>query len=272
MKLEINLNEDMFSCWRCHYSGKVLKILREHGTASQKRKYADLCGLKLSAFEDKGKEEPLVLPPEFQFVFDSESDQAFDAKEWLRELNIKRNVVYQNRICVATRGEYRNRIIFPSFDELGDLNYFVTRHLYEQNEYKWLKCRRSSKKFIFNELFIDWKKPIVLVETTKVYLKYFDEIENMVVCNGSYLSKDYELFKKIVIEDCPKVFVAFDEDAKDEAFQTLKNLDEFGVNSFYVEVSGQTDELSVDDFEDSISNAKAFEMHALLKNKIGNLV
>jgi hypothetical protein len=271
-KLEINLNFDKFACWRCHYKGHAIKLIAKHGTAEQRRRYALLCGLKLNVTEGDKEERPLELPPEYKFVFDYNSDHAQFTKEWLENLGVTEAVAVQNRIGYCDDGEYKNRIIFPSFNEECSLNYFVTRHMWEENSFKWLKCRASLRKNIFNEVFIDWRKPIVLVETVKTYLKHFEEIDNMVVCNGSFLSKEYNLFNRIIVEDCPRVYVAFDPDAKTEALTTLENFDSFGVDCGLVDLPAQADEINSVEFEECINSCKSFDKIDVLRNKIDNLL
>jgi hypothetical protein len=271
-KLEINLNFDKFACWRCHYKGHAIKLIAKHGTAEQRRRYAPLCGLKLNVTEEVEEEKRIELPPEYKFVFDYNSDHAELTKAWLANLGVPENVVVQNRIGFCDTGEYRDRIIFPSFDSECSLNYFVTRHMWEENSFKWLKCRASMKRNVFNEIFVDWTKPLILVETVKTYLKHFEEIDNMIVCNGSFLSKEYDLFNKIVVEDCPKVYVAFDPDAKTEALETLKNLDSFGVECCLVDLPRQSDEMDSSELEERINDCKTFDKIDVLRNKINNLV
>ena len=57
-------------------------------------------------------------------------------------------------------GEYRNRIVVPSFDDDGDVNYFVGRS-FTGDSYKY-KNPRASKNIVFNELFVDWDSDLIL--------------------------------------------------------------------------------------------------------------
>ena len=59
-------------------------------------------------------------------------------------------------------GEYSNRIIIPSYDSEGVLNYFVSRAIYD-GPMKY-KNPKVSKDVIGFDLFINWKEPIVLCE------------------------------------------------------------------------------------------------------------
>jgi hypothetical protein len=67
-----------------------------------------------------------------------------------------------------------------------------------------------SKNVVFNELFVDWDEPVILVEGL------FDAIvagQNAIPILGSTLREQSKLFQAIVINDSP-VYLALDEDAK----------------------------------------------------------
>ena len=59
-------------------------------------------------------------------------------------------------------GLFSNRVIIPSYDEDGKLNFFVGRDIYESP----MKYKNSSttKDVVGFELFINWNEPIVLCE------------------------------------------------------------------------------------------------------------
>lgn len=271
-KLEVNLENNRFSCWVCHYKGHALKLFTDHGTKVQKQKYAQLCGLQFSTISQERERDAVELPGEYKFIFDSESLDANAAIKWIGENNINFNSVLSNRLGICSSGRYKNRIIFPSFDSEFRLNYFITRHLYEDGPFKWLKCDYSLKKIIFNECFVNWKRPVILVESVKTYLKNFDKINNMIVCNGSFLSREYLLFNKIIMEDVPSVFVAFDEDAKENSLDLISKFNEFGVESFHVDIKGQADDLFYEEFNKKILSASQYNKIDLLKDRILNLI
>jgi len=272
MKLEINLVNDRFACWRCHYRGHSIKLLKKYGGVNQSRKYAALCGLNLIESPQHIVPEDLRLPNEYEFVLDSNSFLANRCKEWLSSNGITEKTIVQNRIGFCSTGKYRDRLLFPSLDFDGKLNYFITRHMFDDGNFKWLKCEKSLKRTIYNDIFVDWSRPVILVETVKTYLKHFNVIDNMIVCNGSYVSKEYLLFSKIILEDCPKIFVAFDEDARHEALQTLNNFNEFGVQCSLVDLKNQSDQCSAEDFIKAIEGSKNFDKISLIKDKISNLI
>lgn len=271
-KLEINLRDNKFACWRCHYSGSPIRLLKDFGHSSHRRRYAKEMGFTYDGANEKDRIE---LPAEYRFVLDHQCSMISNhALEWLENLGVSRDVVFQNRVGFCDGGKYRNRLIFPSFDASGKLNYFVTRHLYDNNEYKWLNCQSSMRENVFNELFVDWSKPVILVESVKAYLKHFEGIENLVCGNGTKISSRHRLFEQIVLNDVPQVFVAFDAEADEEAMAAMNKFYEYGIETRFVKFDDavQPDEIETAEFASCIEKAGEFEKVDLLKNRIRNLL
>ena len=112
-------------------------------------------------------------------------------------------------------GSFRRKAIIPSFDNEGNLNYYVARSIDDLGSFRYKNAKVSKEKVIFNEIDIDWKKPLVLVEGV------FDAIkcpENTVPILGSSLSNRSNLFKKI-LEHQTSCIVALDPDLKMKAYK-----------------------------------------------------
>ena len=77
------------------------------------------------------------------------------------------------------------------------------------NDYNKYKNPPTSKDMVFNELYVDWKNDVVVVEGV------FDAIiaGNAVPILGSTLNESSSLFEKICEEDSP-VYIALDPDAE----------------------------------------------------------
>jgi hypothetical protein len=94
-----------------------------------------------------------------------------------------------------------------------------------------------SKNVVFNELFIDWDEPVVLVEGL------FDAIvagQNAIPILGSTLREKSKLFQAIVINDSP-VYLALDEDAKKKQDYIVKLFFKYDVEIKIVDTSNIED-------------------------------
>ena len=149
-----------------------------------------------------------------------------------------RGVTYEDilwwKIGFCPDGEYKERIIIPSFDLKGNVNYFIARNY----GYGWGKYQNppAEKDFVFNELYLDWNKDITIVEGV------FDAIvaRNAIPLLGSTLRESSYIFQKIV-EKCGKVYLALDSDAKEKEDRIIRLLLSYGVDCYRVDTSGVGD-------------------------------
>ena len=269
-KLEINLQEDRFNCWVCSYGGSTIKLIKEYGNKQDQKEFKSS-----SYFSDNQEvEENLELPDGFEFIYNMKNKPQYDkCIEWLIDevgiLNV--DTILQNKVGFCSGDDYKNRIVIPSFDEFGKLNYFITRSLYEDGPYKYLKCKKKLKSVVFNEIYVDWSKPLILIEAIKPYLKFFGAIENMTPLNGTSFSKEYKLFKKIVLEDCPEVIIALDSGTKKSAISIITLLKSYGIKTRLCNIDKQVDELSLSDMQFCIENSKELTQMDIMKHKVKGL-
>ena len=101
--------------------------------------------------------------------------------------------------------------------------------------YKY-KNPKASKDIIFNELFIDWNKDLVLVEGV------FDALVagNAVPILGSTLRSGSDLLRKIVRNDTP-IYIALDPDAADKERRIIEMLLRNDIELHKVDVTGYED-------------------------------
>jgi len=156
------------------------------------------------------------------------------ARKYLKSRDISNEDVLTWKIGYCDAGEYSGRIIIPSFDNDGDLNYFIAR-AYDDN---WMKYKNppASKDVVFNELFVDWDNDLVIVEGV------FDAIVagNSVPLLGSTLREDSKLFKKLVQHDTP-IYMALDADASSKETKIIKKLLTYDFEVYKIDTSGYDD-------------------------------
>ena len=156
------------------------------------------------------------------------------AHKYLHARGITKADILKWKIGYCFGGEYRNRIIIPSFNDDGDVSYFMARS-YNGDSYKY-KNPRTSKNIVFNELYIDWNEDLTIVEGV------FDAIVagNATPILGSTLRTDSRLIQKIVYNDTP-VYVALDPDAAAKERKIIKTLLRYDIELYKIDVSGYED-------------------------------
>lgn len=244
-KLSVNIEKDKFQCWHCNYSGKsVFRLVRRFGTFSDQQTWRELSpDVDLSTFDDlfgeeeENKEQIIELPKEYVFLGrDNLPISSLAARHYLVSRGITMDDILFWKIGYCPEGEYKDRIIIPSFNKNGDPNYFISR---TYGKSTWMKYKNPdvSKDIIFNELFLDFSQEVILVEGV------FDAIkagENAVPILGSTLREESHLFQSIVHNDTA-VYFALDPDADAKAYKIMKKLLQYDVDVYKVDISGFAD-------------------------------
>jgi len=240
-KLSANLSKNAFKCWICDYKGKDLaKLIQD---PSLRSKWFSLTNtVDITRFEDLFTEnedvalhESLELPEYFiSLTSPKPSRQALRAKKYLLDRGLTESDIIFYKIGFCFHGDYKNRVIIPSFNDSGCLNYFIARSF--DNSYLKYKNPKCSKDLVFNELLIDWSEPVVLVEGFFDSVKY----ENSIPILGSTLAVNSTLFNKIV-NNCEVIYICLDKDAAEKELKIIKKMLDFGVKIC---------KISIDDYDD----------------------
>ena len=243
-KFSVNIEKNVYKCWVCDTRGaNVQRVVRRFGSYKQRQEWSRLeATVDYSLLEtlfDIPKEikQTVELPKEFLSLGNHDTTATgFLARKYLKERGLTKKDIIWWKAGYCSSGDYENRIIIPSFDDEGDLNYFVSRS-YDKAFYPKYKNPPASKNIIFNDLFVDWSSDIILVEGI------FDAIisgRNAVPILGSTLNEHSILLRKIVKEDAG-VYVALDPDAKKKELEIIKTLLDFDIEVWKVEIEEYDD-------------------------------
>lgn len=216
--LEVNYLQGVYKCWSCAEThdthGSLHKLVRKYGTHRQLKKFELM--MPESEFEiEKKTYQKVKLPKEF-ISFKTASNglklthHYKRAHNYLKERNITDEMIDRFNMGFCYEGKYANRIIIPSYDDEGIINYFVARS-YESRPYRKYDNPEAEKQIIiFNEFLIDWDEPIYITEGP------FDSIflPNSIPLLDKKLSD--LLFDKLY-EKAKKVIIVLDGDAFNDA-------------------------------------------------------
>ena len=219
-KLSVNLNKGVFKCWVCEFSGKNIGYLvRKYGNDSQFSRWLDLRRGRSHHYDittEATPEEELTLPEGFVTLCTASPGTLHrPALNYAANRGITMHDVFKWKLGFSYKGRHRNRIIVPSFDASGKLDYYVARS-FTDNPVKYLNPR-ASKDIIFNDLMIDWSKPITIVEGAFDAMK----MENSIPILGSTLPVYSKLFQKILNKNAV-VYIALDNDARRKEEKIIK--------------------------------------------------
>ena len=268
-KLEINMvtsekGENPWECWVCQTRGRSIRsLLRQLKTprdaAREVLKYLPK-GVQTNYYSKAVVE----LPKEFKLIHEAESNSfaARTVKKYLYERGFTDNDFIKYGVGYCTSGEYRGRVIIPSYSESNSLNYFIAR-TYDGNYYKY-KNPEASKDIIFFENLINWNLPIILCEGV------FDAIairRNAIPILGKAISTS--LIKKILTSSVEDIYIALDVDARKAAINIAEHFLNEGKRVFLIETPGKDpSEMGFKAFTELIQDAEELELSSLMLHKL----
>lgn len=272
-KLQVNTETQKWHCWTCNSGGKKLtSLLRkldvDRKTISIIREiYGDSNWTPQQ--EDADTKIFISLPKEFISL--AEEPNGFNpeykhAIHYLSQRGITQKDVIKYNIGYCKEGLYSRRVIIPSYNSDGSLNYFISRSYYPEEKMKY-KNPPISKNIICLESQINWNEPIILCEGV------FDAItikRNAIPLLGKFPSK--QLVEKIFMSGVSDIIISLDNDAINEA---LKAADYFRKNGINVKMMYLKDkdasEMGYEKFYEELKKTKEFSSEDLLLNKISQL-
>ena len=238
-KLSVNIEKNKFKCWICDTSGNDIRyLIRRFGSRAQTDQWDVLTNrVNLSGFdnlfeeEKEPAEETLKLPNEFVSLANSNLPySALAPKQYLRARGITKEDILKWKIGYCSTGEYEGRIVIPSFNKDGYVNYFIGRSY--GDKFPRYKNPPASKDIVFNHLYIDWTKDIILVEGA------FDAIvagSNAIPILGSTLREEGKLFQEIV-KNNSTIYMALDPDMDKKARNLIKKLLSYNIKIHKIDV------------------------------------
>ena len=167
-KLQVNCETQKWHCWVCNKGGYKIGILLRKINAPKNIISEVLKILGDYRGVSKDKEEvtkyDVSLPQCYQPLWKPSTDPLYkNAISYLKRRGIGGIDIIRYSIGYCSSNGYANRIIIPSYDAGGKLNYFIARDMFPNSNFKY-KNPPMSKDTVCFEMFINWNEPIVLVE------------------------------------------------------------------------------------------------------------
>ncbi len=272
-KLQVNTETQKWHCWTCNSGGKKLTSLLRKLDVDRKtiaiirEIYGD--SNYNPQQEDAETKIYISLPKEFKSL--NEVPKGFNpeykhAIHYLTQRGITEKDIIKYNIGYCTEGLYARRVIIPSYNSDGSLNYFVSRSYYTEERMKY-KNPPISKNIICFDSQVNWNEPIILCEGV------FDAItikRNAIPLLGKFPSK--QLVEKIFMSGVSDIIISLDNDAMNEALKAAEYFRKNGINvkMMYLKDKDAAD-MGYEKFYEELENSKEFTSEELLLNKITNL-
>ena len=220
--LEVNYIDNVYKCWSCGDSegthGPLGRIFDKYGNKKQKKLYEVFKPETVVKREKKKK--TLRLPEGFTLFKDTSTVYPVrrQAMNYLKSRGITDEMIERFGIGFCDKGDHAGRIVIPSYDKKGELNYYIARSWNPMSRAKYKNPEAEKDKIIFWENLIDWKKDVYLVEGA------FDGLflDNPIPMLGKHMSE--LLFETIYKNAKANVIICLDGDAWQNAVKLYHEL------------------------------------------------
>jgi DNA primase len=220
--LEVNYIDNVFKCWSCGDSegthGPLGKLFDKYGNKKQKKLY-NVLKPETVVKREKPKKQ-LKLPDGFTLFKDSSPIYPVrrQAMNYLKSRGITDEMIERYGIGFCDKGDHSGRIVIPSYNTKGELNYYIARSWNPMSRAKYKNPEAEKDKIIFWENLIDWNKDIYLVEGA------FDGlfVNNSIPMLGKHMSE--LLFETIYTKAKGDIIICLDADAWQNAIKLYHEL------------------------------------------------
>lgn len=276
-KLAIRVDDDRNHCWTCGY--------RAHTLAPLLRKYAGM--EKLAEYREKfmpeseqerrrrclviDVEEPkkVELPKDFRLItMSSQTDpDARAAFRYVIDRGLTERDMWYFKLGISDEQRWARRVIVPSFDASGQLNYFVARAIDKKRNPKYDNPDFDKLPIIFNEINVDWTQRLTICEGS---FDMFKCGENTVPLLGSDLNEESALFNAILIHNTP-VALALDGDMwETKTLKNAKKLADYNIDVVLVDTRpfGDPGTATKEQFREAYREARPFDWESAFMTKL----
>jgi len=220
--LEVNVDKAVYHCWSCGDSegthGPLGKLFDKYGNKKHKKLYNVL--KPETVVKRERPKKTLKLPDSFTLFKDSSPVYPVrkQAMNYLKNRGITDEMIEKYGIGFCDKGDHSGRIVVPSYNKNGELNYYIARSWNPMSKAKYKNPECEKDKIIFWENLIDWNKDIFLVEGA------FDGLflENSIPMLGKHMSE--LLFETLYMKAKGNITICLDSDAWENAVKLYHEL------------------------------------------------
>lgn len=215
--LEVNIQKGVYQCWKCasvddSMKGSVYKLIRKYGNPQLLSDYIkNIKSLRESSLyqihfsnEDFGldyeeKEKQGLELPQYYQKFRKGIDDNTPAFKYLQKRGLDWSIIDKYSLGFTTyhndSKSLSNRVILPSFDKYGDVNYWTGRDITgNPKRQRYFNPIVERKNIIFNENLVQWNADITLVEGPFDHLV----VPNSIPLLGKVLNPQFQLYDALI--------------------------------------------------------------------------
>lgn len=228
----VNYAKGIFHCWKCEESGKLSKLIRTYGGENALRRYYEEVKAIRNARKYMLTNDESIAEDLFEYEDDFELPEGCRAiekgsrpYEYLKSRRLSESFIKKFNIKYigwddSSNFKVRNRIIIPSYDMFGKLNYWVGRDYTGKSKLKYCNPDIEKKNIIFNEKMVNWYENVTLVEGV------FDHmvVPNSIPLLGKKIDADFAVYNALKTKAMANINILLDDDAIKDAKKMYKFL------------------------------------------------
>ena len=265
-KLQVNIQTGKWHCWVSNQGGHNLFQLLKQVNADRSlfKELSDAVGSTYYSTKKKDEKQIVLnLPKEAKPLWNGgDSVQKQHALNFLYNRGVSDSDILKYNLHYCLSGLYQNRVIVPSYDSDGILNYFVGRDFYKGG----MKYKNPPipKDVIGFDLYIDWNQPIILCEGV------FDAMaikNNSIPLFGKTILP--KLMDKIITKKVSKIFLTLDNDAHRDSMKIIDKFISMGIEVNFVKLEQHDpSDLGYLKMTDKLNNSLEVNFKELMRMKI----
>ena len=273
LEIDINTTHDGENAWHCWISDKkgrsISSLFKQMNLPKQYHEQLQKIveSSRYRSNTEVKKTETIALPAEYIPLWKTKNTPDFrNAIAYLKKRGITIFDILKYRIGYCEAGDYSGKIVIPSYDCDGQLNYFVSRAFYSADKFKH-KNPKVSKDIIGFDLLINWNEPIILCEGA------FDAIavkRNAIPLFGKIIQP--ALQKKIIEKRVRDIYICLDADALRNALSIAERFMAEGLNVYFVELAAEdASELGFQQIREILNNTDILTFERVMQLKMNLL-
>lgn len=281
LKLAIRLDYGLYHCWVCGVKGSnICELVKRYNISVPSEKIDELHNLFSRHIYRRIDDEcidqdvTVTLPDGFTLIATAtSSEKRSPSYKSVYRYMISRGYTYDDmcrfRIGFTTSDEYAYRVVIPSFDANGDLNFYMSRATMGWMYPKYKNVNVKKHAVIFNEIDVDWTSELIVTEGA------FDALNtglNATCLLGNTLPRSSALFKMIVKHSTP-VILALDNTETINTNKIAKQLYSYDIPVKVFDMSGYKDlgEMPRDIIHDRVKTSRVWTPKTSLRQRITSI-
>jgi hypothetical protein len=270
-KMCIIVESDVYHCWVCESKGRGLSRLIKMVNPSKLEEYHSRYASRKKKTDETIEEEfKIELPEDFRTIMEGDrNDPSWKSiTRYALSRGFTKSTLWSFRAGYSNEFGWNRRLILPSFDAEGNLNYLTGRSIDPENTFRYKNLSAPRNSLVFNEIDVNWKKPLLIAEGPLDLVKIK---MNKTCLLGSTLNANSLLFNRIVENKTPVILI-LDRDAKRKAVKIASELSEYSVPVKLNFPDGDKDlnDMEPQRIEQVIAAAQQYDYKFKLKLKLGS--